>query len=78
MDCHRRTWVCHQRPWDLYELKKSLQSKEPTHFIPASAHRALTVPHTSALWITEEKDNRSVFLGHRIQDGSRLYKELTH
>ena len=38
---------------NLYELKQPLQSKEPTHFITAPAHRARTVPH--ALWIMEEK-----------------------
>lgn len=31
------------------------------------------------LWIMEEKKKKSFdFLGHRIQVGSRLYKELTH
>lgn len=64
------TWM------NLYELKQPLQSKEPTHFITAPAHRALTVPH--ALWIMEEKKKSFNFLGHRIQVGSRLYKELTH
>ena len=40
---------------NLYELKQPVQIKEPTHFITAPAHQALTVPHTSALWIMEEK-----------------------
>lgn len=62
---------------NLYELKQPRQSKEPTHFITAPAHRALTVPHASVLWIMEEKKSFN-FLGHRIQVGARLYKELTH
>lgn len=47
---------------NLYELKQPLQSKEPTHFITAPAHQALTVPHTSlpfGLW--RKKNNRSIF-----------------
>lgn len=44
---------------DLYELRQPVQSKEPTHFITAPAHQALTVPYTSAPWILEETNNCS-------------------
>lgn len=69
---HRFVWM------NLYELKQPLKNKEPTYFIIAPAPHALTGPHTSVLWIMEEKKITVQFLDHRIQDGSRLYKELTH
>ena len=50
---------------NLYELKQPLQSKEPTHFITAPAHRALTFPH--ALWIMEGKKSHSIFWATEYQ-----------
>lgn len=63
---------------DLYEPRQPVQSKEPTHFITAPAHQALTVPYTSALWIMKKQIIVPNFLGHRTQVGFRLYRELTH
>ena len=61
---------------NLYELKQPLQSKEPTHFITAPAHRARQSPMPFGLWRKKKKSFN--LLGHRIPVGSRLYKELTH
>lgn len=68
-----RPWVC---VGELVRTETALQRKEPTHFITASAHQALAVPRTSALWIMEEKSNRPVFWAREHKMGLDCTRSL--
>lgn len=61
---------------ELARTQTALQRKEPTHFITAPAHQALAVPHTSAIWILEEKNNRSVFWATEYKMGLDCERSL--
>lgn len=70
---------CHLEDMGLYEPKQPLQHKEP-HILLQPLHASTWQAPYFCPYDGEgkKKNNPFDFQVHRIQDGYRLYKELTH